>query len=207
MSVDVSRASRLSLLTALLSLILGGATLWLGLTEGAITLWGFGSACLLQVPPALSLRARILEGLGNSGLERDRLTLRIVSHLLRLLALGTAMASISALLGSRAPQASLTTLGLTAVVAGLEASLWLAKRGLAGIHPALALDAARTRTMLELAALLLVGCLLGLWFPWADAVTGLVLALRLFLEGRTLAKGTTLQAAACGGCGSGCGCG
>ena len=207
MRVDASQASRLSLLTALLNLVLGGATLWLGLTEGAIALWGFGSACLLQVPPALSLRGRILEGLGNRGLERDRLTLRVMSHLLRYLALGLAMASISALLGGRAPQASLTTLELTVVVVGLETFLWLAKRGLVGTHQALALDAARTRTMFELAAVLLAGNLLGRWFPWADAVTGLVLALRLFLEGRTLAKGTTLQAAACGGCGTGCGCG
>jgi len=206
MRMDGSQASRLSLLTALLSLILGGAALWLGLTDGAITLWGFGVASLLQVPTALSLRGRIQEGLGNQGLERDRLTLKVVSHLLRLLALGVAIASVSALLGERGPQATLTSLGLTVLTAGLEAALWLAKRGLAGIHPALDLDTARTRTMLELSALLLAGRLLGQWFPWADGGTGLLLALRLFLEGRTLAKGTTLQAA-CGGCGSGCGCG
>jgi hypothetical protein len=205
--MDGSQASRLSLLTALLGLVLGGAMLWLGLADGAIALWGFGAASLLQVPTALSLRGRIREGLGNQGLERDRVTLRVVSHLLRLLALGVAMASVSALLGERSPQARLANLGLTALAVGLETALWLAKRGLAGIHPALDLDAARTRTMLELAALLLVGNLLGQWFPWADSGTGLLIALRLFLEGRALAKGSTLQAVACGGCGSGCGCG
>jgi hypothetical protein len=203
---DGSQASRLALLTALLGLVLGGATLWLGLDTGAIALWGFGAAGLLQVPPALSLGGRIRGGLGNGGLERDRVTLRIVSHLLRLLALGLAMASISALLGDRAPQARLISLGLALLATGLEATLWLAKRGLAGTHAALDLDRARTRTMLELAALLFVGTLLGQWFPVADAGTGLLLALRLFLEGRALAKGTTLQAVACGGCGS-CGCG
>ena len=206
MRMDGSQASRLSLLTALLSLVLGGATLWLGLMDGAIALWGFGVASLLQVPTALSLRGRIREGLGNNGLERDRVTLKVVSHLLRYLALGLAIASVSALLGERGPQATLASLGLVVLAFGLEASLWLAKRGLAGLHPALELDTARTRTMLELAALVLAGNLLGQWFPWADAGTGLLLALRLFLEGRTLAKGTTLQAA-CGGCGSGCGCG
>ncbi len=206
MRMDGSQTARLSLLTALLGLILGGAALWLGLMDGAIALWGFGAASLLQVPTALSLRRRIREGLGNSGLERDRLTLRVVSHLLRLLALGLAMASVSALLGDRGPQARLASLGLAVLAIGLEAALWLAKRGLAGIHPILDLDMARTRTMVELAALVLFGSLLGHWFPWADAGTGLLLALRLFLEGRTLAKGTTLQAVACGGCGS-CGCG
>lgn len=112
MSMDAARASRLSLLTVLLGLAMGAAALWLGLGEGAIALWGFGAACLLQIPSALSLRWRIREGLGNSGLERDRVTLRVVSHLLRLLALGLAMASGSALLGERGPQAGLTRLGL-----------------------------------------------------------------------------------------------
>ena len=88
MSMDAARASRLSLLTVLLGLAMGAAALWLGLGEGAIALWGFGAACLLQIPSALSLRWRIREGLGNSGLDRDRVTLRVVSHLLRLLALG-----------------------------------------------------------------------------------------------------------------------
>jgi hypothetical protein len=84
------------------------------------------------------------------------------------------------------------------------AALWNAKRGLSGIHPTLALDAARIRTVLELAALSLAGCLLGRWFPWADAATGLGMALHLFWAGHTLAKASTLQAAACGGCGGGC---
>jgi hypothetical protein len=200
-----SSTSRLALMTALLNLLLGGAALWLGLGEGAIALWGFGAACLLQVPPALSLRGRILEGLGNSGLERERVTLRVVSLLIRFLALAMAMAAVSALLGDRAPQASFTTLGLAMLALGLQGFLWQAKRGSAGLHPSLDLDAERARTLLELAALLLVGVLLGRWFPWADAVIALVLALRLFIEGRALAKGTTLQAAACGGCGGGCG--
>jgi hypothetical protein len=104
------------------------------------------------------------------------------------------------------PQASLSTLGVAALAIGFLGPLWYAKHGLGGIHPTLELDAARSRTLLELSALLLVGGLLGRWFPWADATTGLVMALRLFLEGRTLARSTTLQAASCGSCGS-CGCG
>ena len=207
MKMAVSRASGLVLLTAVTALILGGAALWLGVAEGVVALWGFGIACLLQVPPALSLRGRISGGLGNIGLERERVTLRVLSHLLRLLALGMALASIVVLMGDGLPQASPSTLGLATLAAGLLAALWLAKRGLTGIHSALDLDAARARTLLELAILLLAGSLLSRWFAWADAVTGLLLALRLFLEGRTLAKGSTLPVAACGGCGSGCGCG
>jgi hypothetical protein len=205
MTATASKASGLALLAVVISLILGGTSLWWGVAEGAIAFWGFGAACLLQVPPALSLRGRIREGLGNAGLERERLTLRTISHLLRFLALGMAMASVSAWLGDRAPQVSPIALGLAALALGLLAPTWYAKRGLTGIHPTLDLDATRTRTQLELAALLLLGSLMGHWFPRADAATGLAMALRLFLEGRTLAKGTTLQAATCGGGCGGCG--
>ena len=204
MKADVATASWLALGTTLAGLVLGGTGLWLGVSDGCIALWGFGGASLLQVPPALSLRGRIQDGLGNSGLERERLTLKTVSLLLRFLALGMAMASVSALLGERSPQSSPFTLGLALLALGLQAALWFAKRGLAELHLALDLDGARARTLLELSALLLAGSLLGRWFPWADAITSLALALRLFLEGRSLAKASTLQAAACGGCGGGC---
>lgn len=200
-----SHASWLALGTAVTGLLLGATALALGMAEGAISLWGFGTACLLQVPPAMSVWQRIRDGLGNSGLERERLTLRTVSHLLRLLALGMALAAALALREDRVPQAGSSAQGLAALALGLQAFLWWKKRGLVGIHPTLDLDAARARTLLDLAALLLAGSLLGRWFPWADGVGGLALALRLFLEGRTLGKGTTLPAAACGGCGSGCG--
>jgi hypothetical protein len=205
MMAPSARAARLALQTMGLGLLLGGGTLGLGLREGSIALWSFGAACLLQVPPALSLRGRILEGLGNSGLERDRVTLRVISHLLRFLSLGTAMASISDLLGERSPQAGLLSLGVSVMAVACLAALWLSKRPGASIHPALALDADRTRTLFELAALLMAGSLLGRWFPWADGATGLVMAVGLFVEGRTLARGTTLAPAVCGGGCGGCG--
>jgi len=201
----IPRANRLVPLTVGLALLLGGVALWLGLGASAITQWSFGAACLLQMAPALSLWARIREGLGNSGLERERLTLRIVSHLLRLLALGTAMASISALLGERSPQVDGLSLGVSVVAAAGLGALWLWKRPLRDLHPALALDVDRTRTLFELSILSLTASLLGHWFPWGDASAGLVMAVGLFVEGRTLAKGTTLTAAACGGGCGGCG--
>jgi len=203
MNEGATRAGHLALLTALAGLLLGAAALWFGVMGNAIALWGFGAACLLQIPPALSLRFRIRAGLGNRGLEGERLTLRSVSHLQRLLALGLGLASLAALMGGRAPQASLPILGGAALAAGMLAAIWSAKQGLKGIHPALELDAALTRTLLELSALLVAGCLLGFWFPWADAASGFMQALRLFLAGRSLAKATTVPPA-CGGCGSGC---
>ncbi len=186
------------------ALSMGGAALWFGVTAGSVACWGFGAACLLHVPPALSLLGRIQEGLGNRGLERDRLTLKGVSHLMGLLALGMALTTAAALMGERSPQASPPVQGLALLAPGLLAPIWYAKQRLTDLHPALGLDAARTRTLLELAVLLLAGVVLGHWFPWADAITGLAMALRLFFEGRSLARGTTLTAT-CSGCGTGCG--
>jgi len=197
------RAEGLVLLHLPLGLILGGACLWLGLTAGAISFWGFGGACLLSVAPALSLRSRIREGLGNRGLERERLTLKTTSHLLRLLALGLVLASGSALYGDRGPLMGLPALGLAGLALVLLGALWIAKGRVAVEHPALDQDRARARTLAEGAALLLVGSLLGHGFPMADAITGLALALRFFIEARTLALATTVPVA-CGGCGSGC---
>ena len=160
-----TRASTLALLTVPLCLLLGGAGLWLGITSSAVVWWGFGAACLLQIPMALSLRSRILDGLGNSGLERERLTLRAIGILLRLVALGLGLAAGSALLegGSTQTRPSNLVGALLAVV--LLAVHGYAKHGLKGLHPALDLDAERARTLLELAVLLLVGCLLWRWFP------------------------------------------
>ncbi len=203
MTDTVPRASGLALLSAGLGLLLGAAALWVGLGDGAIAQWAFGTACLLQVPPALSLRGRVLDGLGNRGLERERRTLRSVSYLLRFLALGTAMAAVSALLGERSPRLNVLPLGLSLMATASLGGLWLVKRSLEALHPALAQDASRSRTLFELAALLLAGSLLGRWFPWADASTALVMAVGLFVEGRTLGKGSTLAPPSCaGGCGS-----
>lgn len=204
MNLTTPWAFRLALFSVLAGLALGGLGVGLGLTGGATVLWGFGAVWVLQVPPTLSLGLRIREDFGNRGLARERNTLRVTSHLLRLLALGLAVAAGADLLAGRGSQASRAGFGYAGLAVAVLAALWLAKRGLADRHPALALDAARTRTLLELAALALVGCLLGRWFIWADAGTGLVLALRMFSEGTSLARATTLQAA-CGGCGGGCG--
>ncbi len=203
MTGRASRAESLALATIALGLLVGGLTLWLGLSEGSVALWGFGAACLLQVPPALSLQGRIREGLGNSGLERERVTLRVVSHFLRLLAMAMAMAAVSALLGERSPQSNGLIVGLALLACGLVAALWYAKQGLKEVHPTLALDAARTRSLVILAGLLLVGILLGHWVLWADSFASLAQALWLFVEANSLSKATTYQAP-CGGCGGGC---
>jgi hypothetical protein len=206
MSQDLYRSSHLALLSIGACLLLGGPALWLGADHGTIALWGFGAACLLLVFPSFNVWLRLRDGLGNRGLNRERLTLRIIGHLLNLLALGVALTAAAALMAARGSLTLPTTLGVGVLSMALLGPLWQAKRGQAGVHPTLEFEASRSRFLLELAALLLACSLLGRWFPWADAVFGLVLALRLFVEGRALGRTSTLPAAACGSCGS-CGCG
>lgn len=200
-----AQAAPLSLLSALFALAAGSTAFALGLIINSSALAGFGAACLLQVPLALSLLFRIRTGLGNRGLEREMRSFRVISFALRLLALALAAVAGIALLGRHLPDASLAAPGVALVALGLQAALWRAKAPLSGVHPSLALDAARARTLLELAGILLVGAVASLWFPLADAVAALALAGRIYLEGQALGALSAFKAA-CGGCGSGCGC-
>lgn len=199
-------ASPLALLAAGFGLVAGVAAITFGVQAEAPETWGLGVACLLQVPPSLHLWQRIREGFGNRGLDRERRILRATSHLLRLLALGLAIASVLAWTEGTSVRTSPMGFGLTAGATLGFLALWFTKRRLVGRHPSLDLDVARLRTMVELAVLALAGGLLGQVVPWAGAAAGLVLAVRLFVEGRVLARGTTVSLVGCGGCGS-CGCG
>lgn len=196
---------RLLILGGAAALVLGGATLTLGVMEGPAPLWGFGLACLLLVPGSLSLAARVKDGFSNRGLERERLIGRTVATLQRLVALGLALAAVQAWQTALVP-ASPVSLGLTVAALVAFGFLWLRKRARGGDHPALGQDAARSRLPVDLAAILLAGLLLRTVAPWGDLATSLALGLRLFLAGQALARATTVAAASCGGCGGGCGC-
>ncbi|HLP31545.1 MAG TPA: hypothetical protein VK150_09295, partial [Geothrix sp.] len=87
MTTVPTRAAALARLTVGLAAALGGAACGLGWTEGPWAAWGFGAACLLQTPSALNVIWRLREGLGNQGLERERLIHRGLGIVLRLLAL------------------------------------------------------------------------------------------------------------------------
>ena len=199
------RVSRLTLLTAGVAFVLGAAALGFGIANTVPLAWGFGLACLLQVAPSLALWYRVREGLGNRGLDGERRTLRITSHLLRFLALFLAIACALAWTGGDTPTATPVEWACASIALLVCLGLWLAKRRFGNLHPSLALDAARNCTLAAFAGLWLAGDLLGLAFPWAGPTAGLILAGWSFVEGRSLAKATTVSLVGCGGCGS-CGC-
>lgn len=206
MTAVLSSASRLALLAAGAALILGGAVAGMGIMDETPMAWGFGLACLLQVAPSLALWYRLREGLGNRGLDAERRALRVTSHLLRLLALGLAIASILAWTEGNAPRPGTPGFALAGLALVTWLGLWTGKQGAQEMHPSLAQDGGRARTLAGLAGLLLAGSLLGLAFPWAGPAAGVAMAAWLFLEGRVMAKATTVSLVGCGGCGS-CGCG
>ncbi len=200
------RAGPLALVSASLYLLLGTGLVGLGVQLGLSPVWGLGAACLLQVPSSLSLWGRIRAGLGNRGLDRERRTLRGLAVLQRLLALGMLLTAASAWMGeSLSPTRAPWLEGLAILSLSALGGLWLAKKPFRADHPSLAQDAARNRTLVELACLLLGGALLAHAVPWALPLSAVAMAARLFAAGRTLAAGTTLQPG--GGCGTGCSCG
>ncbi|WP_306589833.1 hypothetical protein [Geothrix sp. 21YS21S-4] len=204
MTTAVSPSPRGMLFAAALGLGFGGVAF--GWAEGSIALWGFGGACLLHAALSVNAWMRLREGLGNRGLERERLVLRAVGLLLRLLAAGMALTAGAALMGDRSAPLGSSCLALGGAGAVGFGLAWMGKRSQKGLHPTLDLDATVARVPMELALLLLAGGLASRWFAGADAAIALVAAVRLFWEGRALAKVSALPAAACGSCGS-CGCG
>ncbi len=206
MSGIPASASRLALLSAGTAFLAGGAAVVLGVSGEVPAAWGFGFACLLQVAPSLALWNRIRGGLGNQGLDGERRTLRITSHLLRLLALGLAIACAFAWTEGAAARSGASAIAAAGIALLAWLGLWLGMRRLADLHPSLALGAARSRTLAAFAGIWLAGGLLGETLPWAGPAAGLLLAAWLFLEGRMMARATTVSLVGCGGCGS-CGCG
>lgn len=205
MSPDLRPPLRLALASAGLGCALGlGALAW-GVRADLPMAWGIGLACLLQVGPSLAVANRLREGLGNRGLDGERRTLRATAHLTRLLALVLAIAAVLAWNGG--PSAPVDPLALVLAVGVLVAwaGLWLAKRAWSQAHPSLLQDAGRTRTLVELAGLLVLGVSLGSVQAWVAHAVALGMALVLFRMGQAVARETRLSLSACGGCGGGCG--
>lgn len=197
------RASRLAWGASALMLGLGAAAAVLGIQQEAVSLWGFGAACLLQVPLGVVAGRRTREGLGNRGLEGELRATRLTFHLLRLLALGLLLAAGADLLANRGSAPSLPGLVLGALGALGFLALGWAQRGFADHHPTLAQAAQRTRLVAEAAALLALGSLAGRWLPWADAACALLLAGRIIFVVQALAKPLALKPTSCGGCSCG----
>jgi len=198
-----ARTGRLLSAGAALMLVLGLAGTGLGLRDGIVALWGFGVLCLLHLPMTLAAGRRLREGLGNRGLDRELRTLRLGSRLLRLLAVGMALAAGIDLVHFRGPESTAFHVSLAAIALSTLASLAWNKRGWVDHHPTLAQDARQTRHLMGLAGLLVVGSVAGAWLPWLGSAAALALALWTFGAAQGLAKSLAVPARGCGGCSCG----
>lgn len=185
-------------------LLLGVGACWAGLRENSLAFGAFGLVNLLQVPLSLNALARVREGFGNRGLDRERRVYRSLGYLLRLLALGLSLAAGAALFGNPSPEHSWIGWVIAGLSLGLQLFLWRIKGRASEAHPTLSMEAEAAREHLGLSVLLLASQLLAPQFPWADPAAVLPMGLLIFLQGRRLAQVITLPKA-CGGCGS-CGC-
>lgn len=181
---------------------IGIAALWVGLAEGAVTLWGVGAACLTQVPLALVAAWRLREGQGNRGLDTELRALRFASHLLRLLSLGVALAAAAALVGGPTSPQGWGGGILAPLALGAAILLWRLRASQAARKPGLASEAHRARALAEWSALLGAGVCLGRIFPWGDPAVGLALACHFFMTAQALGKVFAVRAS-CGGCSCG----
>jgi divalent metal cation (Fe/Co/Zn/Cd) transporter len=206
-----ARATLLALVTVGYNLVEGLVSIHFGLADESVALWGFGFDSFIEVASALLVLWRIRAGLGNRGLERELKATRAIGWLFLLLALSIALGSAAALMAHRSPATTLPGVIISLVSIALMAWLWRAKLRVAEVSgsPTLKGDAACSRACILLSTVLLVGSaayalLPALW--WVDSAAAILLALLIGREGREMVKSTSV-AAACGGCGGGCGCG
>ncbi len=197
------RALVLAWITVLYNLVEGGVSITFGLSDGSISLAGFGLDSLVEVGSAMVVLWRLQGG----DLERERRATRIIGILFLLLALSVTAGSVLQLVRREHPHTTVPGMVISGLSLSFMVFLWRAKRRVArGLNSAaLAADAACSLACLQLSAVLLVGSLgFELWpsLWWADSTAALVLALLITREGLGMVRAAR-RADFQGGCGCG----
>jgi divalent metal cation (Fe/Co/Zn/Cd) transporter len=203
-----ARASLLAFLTIAYNLVEGGVSVWLGLSDETLALFGFGVDSFIEVISAVGvwhMLRRIRSNAGETRDEFERRALRITGASFYLLTAGLiAMAGINLFQGRR-PET--TFWGIVVSLVSIS-FMWLlihykTKVGKALDSPAILADAACSRACLSLSLVLLAAsggyALTGI--ASLDALGALLIAWLSWREGReSLAKATGLS------CSCGCDC-
>ena len=208
----VRRALLLAAFTVAWNVAEGVVSIGFGVADEAVALLGFGLDSWVEVGSAVVVLWR-LRGEGGLGptLSRDRekRAALVIGGLL--LALGVAAGAGGALQLATGghPDTSMPGVIIAALSLSFMVWLWRTKLALARALDSrtLELDAACSRSCVQLSGVLLAGSLLyvvapGLW--WADAVAAIALAGligREGLEGVRAARRPDFQGGCCGGCG------
>lgn len=201
-------AEWLALFTIGYNIVEGLVSIWFGLADETIALFGFGADSFVEVISGIGIWHMLLRSRGL-GVDRDpfeRQALRITGSAFYLLTAGLTATAVVNLLHGRGPDT--TVWGVIVSLVSI-AFMWLLLRakvrvGTALGSPALLADAACSRTCLYLSVILLIASLgyelTGL--PWLDAAGALGIAWFAAKEGRE-----AFATAKNGTCGCSCSCG
>lgn len=195
----------LATLTVAFNLLEGLVSIWLGVADDSVALWGFGFDSFVEVGSALVVLWRLKAGFGTRGTRRERQATKMIGTLFLLLALGIALGSTSSLLHHRSPTTTVPGLLISLVSITVMGVFWRAKLRVARrlSSPTMQSDAACSRACMQLGAILLAGCLITAVLPrlwWIDSVSAMALAIFIGIEGRAMVRAAR-QADFCGGCG------
>lgn len=204
----IHRAILLAYFTIGYNLIEGVISIGFGISDGSVSLVGFGGDSLIEVGSATLVLWRFRGEAENSphlSIDRERRATFGIGVLFLLLATVTVAASGYQLATKSPPETTLPGLIIAAVSLSFMFYLWSAKKRVAReLDSATVMkDADCSLACIKLSVVLLTGSLLYLLFPdlwWVDSVAGLILALLIGTEGyETIVE--TKKPDFAGGCG------
>lgn len=200
------RAWSLAWFTVIYNLLEGAVSIWFGLGDDSVALWGFGFDSLIEVASAMVVMARLRHGFKTKSTEPERRAVLAIGALFVLLALAVQLGAILQLNSRHHPPSTLPGLVISSVSLAFMCFLWRAKIRAANALDSAALksDAACSLACIQLSSVLFAGSLLfmlspGLW--WLDGAAAILLGLLILKEG---AEG--IRAARSPGFTGGCGC-
>lgn len=209
LTIDWSaRARGLAVATMAYNVLEGLVSLAYGVSEGSISLLGFGVDSWVEVGSAGVVYWKLTRapGCATTARERERRATRWIGSLLLALGVGTALGSAIQLATGGHPGSTLPGVVISLLSLSFMFYLWRAKLSAAAAlnSKALALDAACSRSCIQLSAILLAGSGLyavapALW--WADGAAALVLALFIGREGYEAIQAANKPEFTGGGCG------
>jgi divalent metal cation (Fe/Co/Zn/Cd) transporter len=179
------RALFLAWFTVGYNLVEGGVSIFFGVKDESVSLWGFGLDSLVEVTSAFVVLWRLK---GATSKERERRAVLAIASLFLILALSIVVGASLQLLHREHPATTLPGILVALLSLSFMGWLWRAKVRVAQAldSASLAGDAACSLACLQLSAVLLAGSALHAWHPalwWVDAVAAIGLAILIAREG------------------------
>jgi divalent metal cation (Fe/Co/Zn/Cd) transporter len=182
------RAWLLAWFTVGYNLLEGAVSIYFGVGDDSVALWGFGIDSFIEVASAVVVMVRLRHGFASKATQAERRATAAIGRLFLFLALVVALGAILQLTGHRHPPTTLPGLVIAAASLSFMGFLWRAKLAAAKALDSAALlgDAACSLACIQLSLVLFSGSLLFLASPalwWIDGAAAIVLAALIAREG------------------------